>query len=58
MLISNNIKKEKNLQEIMKTLEEANKQLNELKNKEIEIQLETNYDIKSLKEKNDNLKKL
>ena len=33
ILISNNKKKEKNLKEIMKTLEAANIQLNELKNK-------------------------
>ena len=48
ILISNNKKKEKTLQEIMKTLKDANAQLNELKNKDLEIQSETNTDIKSL----------
>ena len=56
ILISNNKKKEKNLKEIMKTLEAANIQLNELKNKESEMQSENN-NYKSLKEKNDNLQK-
>ena len=55
ILISNNKKKEKNLKEIMKTLEAANIQLNELKNKESEIQTENN-NYKTLKDKNDILK--
>ena len=53
ILISNNKKKEKNLQEISKMLEEANAQLTELKNKELELQSKTNNDVNSLEEKND-----
>ena len=55
-LILNNKKKEKNLEEITKMLEEANGQLTELKNKELEIESKNNNDtnlLTLLKEKND-----
>ena len=56
ILISNNKKKEKTLQEIMKTLEEANTQLTQLKNKELEQKTDNNNDLKALQEKNNTLK--
>ena len=56
ILISNNKKKEKNFQEILKILEEENSQLSQLKNKELELKLGNNNDIQALQKKNDILK--
>jgi chromosome segregation ATPase len=56
ILISNNKKKERTLQEIIKTLEEANTQLTQLKNKELEQKTDNNNDLKALQEKNNTLK--
>ena len=56
ILISNNNKKEKNFQEIVKTLEEENSQLTQLKNKELEFESGNNNDIQALQKKNDILK--
>ena len=49
LLISNYNKKDKNVQEIIKNLKDANTQLNALKNKELEIQSENSLNIKALK---------
>ena len=56
LIISNNNKKEKNFQEIVKTLEEENSQLTQLKNKELEFELGNNNDMQALQKKNDILK--